>query len=112
MNKLIKEALKNYNHKDRETERICQVIADFIKEYGYILCKDDVLYMKLYVEPTDSFYSKFRVKFTSTINSKISSETITTSYDFHTIKHIITKEGGVVEKLHSGSWVVGFPALN
>ena len=111
MNPHIQEALKNYNHKDSETEKICKVLADFIKEYGYILCKNNILYMNLHVDENDAFYTSYTVKFTSSFTDKISSEVITTPYDFHTIKHIITKEGGKVGSLHMGSWFVEFHVI-
>ena len=37
MNPKIKEALSTEFQKDEETERICTFIADFIKDYGYLL---------------------------------------------------------------------------
>ena len=91
----IKEALSCEIKKDEETERICNFIADFIKDYGYILSYGNAVRIECtFLYPGK--YGRKRIKYNTIILQhpldKNISRSIITTFNKNVVRKLLEKE--------------------
>ena len=125
MNPKIKEALSFDLKEDEETERILTFIADFIKEYSYLLLEGTIFKFNCTFYYTGQ-YGRTRIKENTIVIShpldKNISRSITTSFNRSIIYELLKKEGAqhldqpttnwyCNAKVSSDTWHLGFKRL-